>query len=40
MTRLRHEKDKKIEDNINKDVRNLFRLQKEIGNTTIKEENY
>ena len=24
-----HEKDKKIKDNINKDIRNLFRLQTE-----------
>ena len=33
----RVEKDKKIEDNIIKDVKNLFRLKNEIGDTTIKD---
>ena len=28
MTHLRYEKDKKIEDNIIKDLRNIFRLKK------------
>ena len=31
------EKDKKVEDNIIKDVRNLFRLKKEIDDSTIKD---
>ena len=36
MENSRLEKDKKIEDNIIKDVRNLFRLKTEIDDTTIK----
>ena len=34
--RLRHEEDKNIEDNKVEDVKNLFRLKKEITDTTIK----
>ena len=37
MKSSRYEKDKKIEDNIIKDVRNLFRLKKEIDDTTVKD---
>ena len=36
MKNSRLEKDKKIEDNITKDVRNLFRLKKETDDSTIK----
>ena len=34
---LKREKDKKIEDNIIKDVRFFFRLKKEINENTIKD---
>ena len=34
--RLRHEEDKNIEDNKVEDVKNLFRLKKEITDTAIK----
>ena len=37
MKRLRLEKDKKIEGDISKDGRNLFRFKKEIDDTTIKD---
>ena len=37
MIRLRHEKDKKIEDTIIKDVRNNFRLKKRKENGVIKD---
>ena len=37
MKSSRLEKDKRIEDNIIKDVRNLFRLEKEIDYTTVKD---
>ena len=36
MKSSRLEKDKKIEGNITKNVKNLFRLQNEINDTTIK----
>ena len=36
MKSSRLKKNKRIEDNIIKDVRNLFRLKKEIDDTTIK----
>ena len=40
MKSLRHEKDfKKIEDNIMKDIRQLFRLKKEIDDTAIRHKN-
>ena len=40
MKSLRHEKDfKKIEDNIMKDIRQLFRLKKEIDDTAIRQKN-
>ena len=37
MTCLRHEKEKQKENNIIKDVRNLFRLKNEMDDTTIKD---
>ena len=37
MTHLRHEKDNRIKGNMIKDVRNLFRLEKETDDTTIKD---
>ena len=37
MTDLRHEKGNKIKDNIIRDVRNLFRTEKEIDDTTMKD---
>ena len=37
MKSSRLQKDKKIEGNITKNVKNLFRLQNEINDTTIKE---
>ena len=37
MNRLTDENDEKIEDNIIKDVRNLFRLEKEIDGNVIKD---
>ena len=37
MNRLTGENDEKIEDNIIKDVRNLFRLKKEIDDNVIKD---
>ena len=37
MTRLGYQKDKKIEENIIKDIRNIFRLQQEIDDTAIKD---
>ena len=37
MTRLRHEIMKKTENNITKDIINLFRLQKYIDDTIIKD---
>ena len=37
MNRLTDENDEKIEDNIIKDVRNLFRLKKEIDDNVIKD---
>ena len=36
---IRREKDKKIKEDIIKDVRNLFRLKKEIDDTTVKDTN-
>ena len=36
MNGLKFEKDKKVKDNIIKDVRNLFRLKKEIDDAAIK----
>ena len=36
---IRLEKDKKIKEGIIKDVRNLFRLKKEIDDTTVKDTN-
>ena len=37
MKSSRHEIDQKIEDSIIKNVRNIFRLKKEIDDTTIKD---
>ena len=37
MNGLKFEKDKKVKDNIIKDVRNLFRLKKEIDDAAIKD---
>ena len=37
MNRLTDENDEKIEDSIIKDVRNLFRLKKEIDDNVIKD---
>ena len=37
MNDLKFEKDKKVKDNIIKDVRNLFRLKKEIDDAAIKD---
>ena len=37
MKSSRHEIDQKIEDGIIKNVRNIFRLKKEIDDTTIKD---
>ena len=37
MNLLRHEKDKELEDNIIKDVRNPFRLKTEIDDNTTKD---
>ena len=37
MKNLRHEKDKKIEGNIIKDVNNIFRLKKEMDENRIKD---
>ena len=36
MNRLRHDEDSRIEENIIKDVRNLFRLKKEENDNIIK----
>ena len=38
MNNLRLDKDKRIDDNIIKDVRNLFRLKQQIDNHIIKDE--
>ena len=38
MNNLRPDKDKRIDDNIIKDVRNLFRLKQQIDNHIIKDE--
>ena len=40
MKNSRLEKDKKIEDNIMKDVRKLFRLIKEIDDTTVNDKSH
>ena len=37
MNRLTDENDEKIEENIIKDIRNLFRLKKEIDDNVIKD---
>ena len=37
MKSSRLEKDKNVEDNIIKDLKNLFRLKKEVDDTTIKD---